>query len=60
MCYTANIKISAKFRFSENNISIFALLSGRNLVSAERKCKFQRANVKKKLAFSLLSEAEIQ
>ena len=30
------------------------------LVQAERKCKFQRANVKKKLAFSLLSEAEIQ
>ena len=33
-------KISAKFRFSEDNTSILALLSVRNLASAERKCKF--------------------
>ena len=49
-------KMQVYLQFSEPQPN-FKLRSRLILVQGERKCKFQRVNVKKALAFSLLNEA---
>ena len=59
-CIQRTLSFLAFFTVVASCSNLSTSFSGTKLVQGKRKRKFQRENVKKTLAFSLLSEAEIQ